>query len=226
MAIIIGSATQITFAGGGYCVISANWDFNPGVQRLYCIGEWTPRDDLTFYRPQETLSLNIYSPGPVYEVPPSMSCVDASTLSATIVPASCGETFETLSGEWHVQSYSYSREDPNMPGQESWQLIRWKNLSTTLPAGANFTPPTYVMRMISEGQSTESAVWPAVSQETGIVFTGTPIQSQSGSVSAGAVTSSAFKTYHGILYSVGGGSSAAGVIGSGQGSINYTQLYI
>jgi hypothetical protein len=58
MAIVIGAATQVSF--GNACAISANWSYSPNVQRLYCIGEWTPSTDRTFYRPTESLNITIY----------------------------------------------------------------------------------------------------------------------------------------------------------------------
>ena len=85
MAIVIGAATQVSFAGA--CVLSANWSYSPNVERLYCIGEWVPSQ--VFYRPTESLSLTIYAPGPTYSVAPSTSCADANTISASVSRASC-----------------------------------------------------------------------------------------------------------------------------------------
>ena len=109
MAIVIGAATTVSF--GDACVISANWGSSPNVQRLYCIGEWTPRSDLIFEKPVETLNFTIYAPGPLYSSQPTQSCADANTLQASIAPAACGEDFDALSGDWFVTSYSYSKDD-------------------------------------------------------------------------------------------------------------------
>lgn len=212
MAIVIGAATQVEFNGA--CVISANWSYSPNVQRLYCIGEWTPSDERTYYRPTETLSLTIYAPGPTYNTEPTTSCADANGISASITPAACGDSFGSLTGSWLVNSYNYSKDDATLPGQESWSLTRWKNLNSTPPN--NFVEPTYVMRGITEGQATP---------EAGIVFTGTTVETETGSVSAGGF-GRADTLEVGVVESVGGGSSSAGDTGQGSASIPYTPLYI
>jgi len=210
MAIVIGAATQVSFAGA--CVLSANWSYNPNVERLYCIGEWVPSQ--VFYRPTESLSLTIYAPGPTYDVAPSTSCVDANTISASVTPAACGESYPAMSGSWLVNQYSYSKEDAAMAGQETWSLTRWKSLSSSLPGGT--IEPTYVLRGIAEGEGTMNA---------GIVFEGTTITSYNGSVSANSF-GRADTVYIGVVSLVGGGSSAAGETGQGSVSIPYTPLYI
>ena len=212
MAIVIGAATEVSF--GGACAISANWGYSPNVQRLYCIGEWTPDDSRVYYRPTETLNITIYAPGPTYTTTPTTSCADANTLSAGVSPASCGGTFTSLTGNWLVNSYSYSKDDATMPGQESWSMTRWKNLNST--PSSNFVEPTYVMRGISEGQATDNA---------GITFTGTTVETTTGSVSAGGF-GRADTLDVGVVVSVGGGSSSSGDTGQGSASMPYTPLYI
>ena len=73
------------------------------------------------------------------------------------------------------------------------------------------------MRGITEGQSTGS--------ESGIVFDGTTVEASSGNVSAGGFGKADILEM-GVVSAVGGGSSAAGVIGQGSASIPYTSLYI
>lgn len=211
-SIVIGSATQVSFNGA--CVISANWGYNPNVQRLYCIGEWVPDSTRTYYRPTETLNLTIYAPGPSYNTDPTESCTDANTISASIDPAACGDSVSSLSGNWMVTSYSYTKDDASLPGQESWSLTRWQNLATT--PGGNFIEPTYVMRGITEGQATV---------EAGISFTGTTTETQTGSVSANSF-GKADTLELGVVTSVGGGSSSTGDTGQGSASMPYTPLYI
>lgn len=215
MAIVIGAATTVSF-GSNTCVINANWGYNPNVQRLYCIGEWTPDDSRTFYRPTETLNLTIYAPGPTHDVLPTTSCSDANSIDASISPTVCGGiSTGSLSGAWLVSSYSYTKEDAAMPGQESWSLTRWKNLNSTPPN--NFVEPTYVMRGMSEGQATGNA---------GIVFVpGSTVQSSTGSVSANSLGRVDILE-SGVVTRIGGGSSAAGEIGQGSASMQYTPLYI
>jgi len=212
MAIVIGAASQVEFAGT--CVISANWSYSPNVQRLYCIGEWIPSQERTFYKPTESLNLTVYSPGPTHQIEPTQDCQDANGVTASIDPAACGETFNAFSGEWLVTSYSYTKDDATLPGQESWSLSRWKNFSTSNPP--NTVEPTYVMRGISEGQSDGNS---------GITFQGTTVETSTGNVSAGGF-GKADRLEMGVITSVGGGSSAAGDLGQGSASIPYTQLYI
>lgn len=212
MAIVIGAATQVSFESA--CVISANWGYNPNVQRLYCIGEWVPDDTRVYYRPTETLNLTIYAPGPSYSTEPTTSCADANTISASITPSACGGSFSSLTGSWLVTSYSYSKDDATLPGQESWALTRWKDLNSTPPS--NYVEPTYVMRGISEGQATP---------EAGITFTGTTVDTQTGNVSAGGF-GKADELEVGVVSNVGGGSSTAGDTGQGSASMPYTPLYI
>lgn len=210
-SIVIGSATQVSFYGA--CVISANWGYNPGPQRLYCIGSWNPYD--TYYRPTETLNLTIYAPGPTYDVEPTQTCADANTLNASITPAACGDdNYGTLGGQWYGTSYSYTKDDASLPGQESWSLTKWQNLDANTPS--NTVEPTYVMRGISEGQATNNA---------GVLFTGELSNSYTGNVSAGGF-GRADTLDAGVVERVGGGSSAAGETGQGSVSIPYTPLYI
>lgn len=211
MAIVIGAATTVSF--GNTCVVSANWGSNPNTQRLYCIGEWTPNEDLTMEKPVETLSLTVYAPGPTYSVAPTESCTDANTISASISPAACGGTFESLSGEWFVTSYSYTKDDALSPAQESWSMQRWV-------AGTNGTPtPSYVLRGITEGQSTSPE------STTGITFNGTTTTSYTGNVSAGGM-GKADVLMAGVISKVGGGLNDQGELGNGSASIPYTPLWL
>jgi hypothetical protein len=212
MAIVIGAATQVSFEGA--CVISANWGYNPNVQRLYCIGEWIPDEDHVYYRPTETLNLTIYSPGPTYDTSPSETCADANSISASVSPAACGGSFGSLTGNWLVNSYSFSKDDASLPGQESWSLTRWKDLNSTPPT--NYIEPTYVLRGISEGQATGNA---------GVVFTGSTVETETGNVSAGGF-GRADTLEVGVVSQVGGGSSTAGDTGQGSASMPYTPLYL
>jgi len=208
MAIVIGAATQVSF--GNACVVSANWGANPNVQRLYCIGEWAPRENMTFEKPIETLSLTIYSPGPSYDVSPTESCTDANTISASISPAACGETFNALSGDWFVTSYSFTKDDPLIPSQESWSMQRWVQ-------GGNNTPlPSYVLRGISEGQGTDNA---------GITFVGATTTSFTGNVSAGGM-GKAETIEMGVVSNIGGGTTQQGETGQGSVSMPYTPLWL
>jgi hypothetical protein len=205
MAIVIGAATIVQFVGA--CVVSASWGYNPNPQRLFCLGEWTPRT--TLIKPTRTLNLVVYSPGPSYSTQPTTSCTDANRISASIAPAACGGSFPSMSGSWWVTGYSFSKDDAQMPGQESWSLTDFK-------AGSGNENPTYVLRGISDGQGTPNA---------GITFTGSTIESSSGSVSAGGF-GQAYEILTGVVSRVGGGDGSVGTTGTGNVSIPYTPLYI
>lgn len=210
MAIVIGAATVINFYSK--CVISANWGATPNTQRLYCIGEWEPNADLTIEKPTETMSLTIYAPGPSYDTLPTTACENANIVSASISPAACGESFDSLSGNWYVNSYSYSKEDALSPAQESWSMQRWV-------AGSNNTPlPSFVLRGITEGQATDEAI-------AGITFIGTTSESYTGNVSAGGF-GKADTLEMGVISQVGGGSNAQGDFGQGSASMPYTPLWL
>jgi hypothetical protein len=160
------------------------------------------------------LSVTIYSPGPSYDVTPSQSCSDASSISASVSPAACGDSVEGVSGSWMVTGYNYTKEDKSMPGQESWSLTRWKDVPA--PSGGTYVEPTYVLRGIAEGQATGNA---------GITFTGSTTEVSSGSVSAGGF-GRADVLEVGVVSNVGGGSSSVGDTGQGSANIPYTPLYI
>ena len=80
----------------------------------------------------------------------------------------------------------------------------------------NYVEPTYVLRGIAEGQATDNA---------GIIFSGTTVSTQTGSVSAGGF-GRADTLEVGVVSRVGGGSSSSGDTGQGSASIPYTPLYI
>ena len=202
MAIIIGAATTVSFMGA--CVTSANWGANPNNQRLYCLGSWDPH--LVISKPTETLSLTIYAPGSSYNTTPTTGCFNANTIAASVSPAACGPSAGGVSGNWYVTSYSYSKDDANMPGTESWAMQKWIGV----------LQPTYVMRGIVEGQGTPNS---------GINFDSIDGETSTGSVSAGGFGKADDLTI-GVVGSVGGGSSAQGDTGQGSASISYTDLYL
>lgn len=206
MAVIISAGTTVSF--GGACVISANWNYNPNTQRLYCLGSWTPYDEIE--KPTETVSLTIYAPGPTYSVVASDTCVNVQNYAISISPAGCGDNLPGgITGNFAVSGYSYSKGDAQAPGQESWSFTRW--------TGTN--APNYVIRGIAEGSATDPII------NTGIVFSGDTSEGSSGSVSAGA-TGTVDVTYYGVVSAIGGGTSARGELGNGSASIPLTPLWI
>jgi hypothetical protein len=215
MSIVIGAGTSVSFYGA--CVVSANWGYNPNTQRLYCIGDWSPA--YTYDKPTETLSLVIYSGtgGPVYNTSPTESCANANQVSASVDPAACGDAVASISGDWWVNSYGYSKDDPLLPGQETWSMQRWVEGSY-----GSIPVPTYVLRGITEGQATKSSS----DADPGITFTGATVISETGSVSAGGIGRADEMTI-GVVVQVGGSESpASGKVGQGSASIPYTPLWI
>lgn len=219
MTVVIGAASNAELGGGDRCIISANWNFEPGRQDAFCLGSFTPSSDHTIYKPQMTLSLTLYAPGPEYSTDASTNCEEPQgDISASVIPASCDTGVDGASGNWWVTSYNYSKGSKDQPAQESWSLTKWVDM----PSGSTPTDrtinPTYIIRGITQGQSTDAAV-------TGITFIDTFAESKEGSVSAGG-QGQASTTTHGIVSAVGGGSSAVSDLGNGSATIPYTPLYI
>jgi hypothetical protein len=211
MAIVIGAATEVYFMDS--CVVSAQWGFNPNTQRLYCLGEWTPREDLRYDRPTQTVSLTIYSGrSGTYSTLPSIVCEFANRANVSISPAACGGTFASIDGEFYVDNYSYSKDDAVLPAQETWGMMMYTD------DGENAVLPSHVLRGIAEGTSSNPSL-------TGITFTGATVMSVTGNVQAGGF-GKADNIEQGVVISVGAGQNISGEIGQGSVSIPYTPLYI
>jgi hypothetical protein len=236
MGIIIGAGTIVNFANLGSCVTSVNWGYSPNPQRLYCIGEWSPR--FIFNKPTETMSVTIYTGTGIsllYDTTPHLECRAANNpadiVFAEVDAAGCGTGVTSVTGNWYVVGYNFNKDDPLMPGQESWSLQRWATYGTVGQPG--YVPaPTYIIRGITEGQSTPLD-GTAEYVRTGIRFTGTTVssphgaavQATTGSVSAGG-QGRADVTYYGTVDRVGGGESVAGKIGNGSATIPYTPMWL
>lgn len=206
MGIIIGSGTTVSFGG---CPISANWGASANSQRLYCLGRTDPYK--TINKPTLNLSITLYAPGPTYATPVSTGCSNAGIIGASVAPAGCaGGGGDGVSGSWWVTSYSYSKGDAVMPGQESWSMTQW-----VTDASGGTAAAFVILRGNAEGTGTPNA---------GIAFGTTTLSSSSGSVSAGGFGRSD-TLIGGTVDSVGGGSSATGDTGQGSASIPYTQLF-
>ena len=133
-------------------------------------------------------------------------CTDANTIPASVSPAVCGGSSTGVSGDWFVTQYSYTKEDPVLPGQESWSLTQW--IGSLIP--------NYVLRGISEGEGTANS---------GIVFGPGTVTAYNGSVSANSLGRADIVS-QGIVISVGGGEGSGGSTGTGSVSIPYTPLYL
>lgn len=218
MAVIIGQATTVSF--GDACVQQVSWNANPNVQRLYCLDGTFQAWKLSA-KPSITVNLSIYSPGPTYDCSPSTECESFSggDIECSVSPGVCGDSSITgIDGTFYVNSYSFSKEDASMPGQESWSLITWDSTIVDTGVIELVAVPTYVIRGTAEGQATDSTI-------TGITFEQTTGTFTTGSVSAGQVGKADVITT-GIVNTVGGGSTSAGDIGNGSVSIPIQPLYI
>lgn len=212
MSVVIGAGTTVVFDPGA-CAVSVSWGYSPNPQRLYCLGSWTPWS--TIQKPTENLSITVYADGTgSHSITPTNACANANMINASVDATICGIPVASVSGDWFVSGYNYSKEDPIGPGQESWSLTRWV-------AGGGTPAPTYTLRGIAEGQAShESGVI-----NSGVVFTGTPTEATSGNVSAGSV-GRAYTTYVGTVITIGGGTGIAGETGTASVSIPYTPLWI
>lgn len=217
LTIIIGGASTVSFPGAT-CVVSAQWGFNPGRQDAFCLGSFLPSAVNTIYKPQQTLSVTIYAPGNTHAIPASTTCDNASTISASVSPATCLGNVEGVSGSWFVTGYSFSKESRDAPGQESWSLQKWTGISNLITDNVGKTvEPTSVIRGISQGQATDLSL-------CGISFTSEFAESNSGSVSAGGLGKAQTMIY-GTVNSVGGGTSSMDEQATGSVTIPYTPLY-
>ncbi|RLC09433.1 MAG: hypothetical protein DRI24_21770 [Deltaproteobacteria bacterium] len=226
ISVVIGAGTTVDFGNQNACIISANWGFNPGRADAFCLGSFESNPEYVLYKPTQTLSLTGYAPvQSSFTIPPSVDCDDASTINASVSPATCEETISSdVSGSWFVQSYSFSKESMDQPAQETWSLIKYKDLDDFLTSQGvssdRIAIPSGVTRGITMGESTEED-----GVGTGIQFSSVFAQSQTGSVSAGGFGKVSF-IYSGTVEAVGGGSSSAAFVGTGSASIPYTPLYI
>jgi len=190
MAILIGAGTTITsaqFPNGG--IASIQFGFQPDIQRLFQLGSFSPYD--TFIRRTRTLQVSVYGSRPdgaggsiPYSVAPSVTCVDANSVTATVNPATCVAGLDPFTNEYWVTSYSYQKEQTGY-GQESWSM-------TTAPILDNFTGTIVMMRGIPDGTiatgpgTMASADMGLVVDETGSNDAlGNPVQGENGSVQAG-----------------------------------------
>lgn len=226
MAVVIGAGTVITGTDfSSACVVSVNWACNPNVQRLYCLGSTIPQ--YQFARPIQTLSIVIYSQtnGPTYSTEASITCDVDSYLSAGVSPAHCDVDVPgvTAYSDWVLVNYGYSKDDPNMPGQETWGLQRWPSGSESdceIGAGLTVTVPEHIIRGIAEGQ----AATETENSTPGVVFDGVLSYSDTGNVSAGAVGRYDRLTY-GTVSQVGGSGNESGKTGQGSVSVPYTPVW-
>lgn len=248
MAVVIGSQTQVTMTipviGGGvwdqFCVVSINWSYNPNIQRYYCLGS-SEHPAFSVAKPTESLSVAVYTPyisstnfdpnAGFYGVGHSEDCTAQEDQITVIVdPGLCTEQslgyIGPISTVWYLNNYGFSKDDPNLPGQETWALVSYP----TEDLDGNPTDavaPNVVLRGIAEGQATVTYTSPYNDADPGVVFTGKDvIKSSTGNVAAGGIGRIDYVSY-GVASAVGGSSnlpSQADQFGrTGQGSVSVPQ---
>jgi hypothetical protein len=226
MGVIIGFGTDVTGIFSGTCAISAQWGVNPNTQRLYCLGSFSAYK--TIEKPTETLNVTVYSPpggsgiGP-YDIPPSNSCTTPTPqLTAGVNPASCDAEVVSFSyNDWQITSYSYSKSDAQMPGQETWGLTRWVAGSDPIESPA----PTVLIRGITEG-SANVAFGETDGSLVGLDFEDSSIlESLAGSVSAGQQGTSD-RSLTGVVERVGAPVAGGGDICNGSANIPITPMWL
>lgn len=197
--IVIGFGTNVTGLFADACVTSLNWGYNPESQRLYCLGSMTAA--FVVQRPIETISLTVYSDATTgvtnaIDVRPSEDCGGLADYNIGVTFGNCvgqqpDDIVDSYSSPWYLTSYAFSKEEPNMPGQETWSFQRWVTLDgSSIPSYPRTVgnteylaaaQPTVILRNVSEGQTTSQSV-------TGVTLDNdTVIYSRSGSVSAGQI---------------------------------------
>jgi len=210
MGLVIGYGTIANI--DNMCAANVSWGANPNTQRLYCLnGTFSPF--ITITRPTINVNMTVYVPsggGHSYTVEPSDHCTTQDAVAnayVNISPASCatGGNLPEIHQRMIINSYSVSREDYQLPVQETYGLIRWVE-----------NPPSYVIRGIAEGSGTDNS---------GISFSGTTTEATQGSVSAGGVGKADF-IIMGAVRSFGGPNIPAGETAQGSVSIPHTPLWI
>jgi len=216
MAIIIGSATNVEF--GGACVIQAQWGFTPNNQDAYCLdGVGDPVPARTTFKPEQSLSLTLYAPGPVHAVPLTKNCVDASVIAATITPGSCSGAVGNITGnDWMVTSYNYSKETRDAIAQESWSLVKY--LGFAVEDISSLLAPTAVLRTASQGQSSNDS--------TGVIIPIPIATANTGSISVGSLGKAETMNIGKVTQVGGGGGATSSPAATGSAQMAYTPIYV
>jgi len=233
LAVIIGSASTVVspqFPNGG--IVSVQFGFNPQIERLYQLGSFAPYD--TTVTRTRTISLTVYgkradgSGGSLpFNVSPSISCVDTSTVNITVNPASCVSSLLPFAGNYFLNSYGYTKSATGF-GQESWSF-------TSKPDITGYTGTIVMLGGIPEGTISTG---PGVMSSTQMGVTvdaaasndslGNQIEGETGSVSGGTPGLGNFDIQrHVIVTSVGNSEGKLdGLTGSASITIPLTPVYL
>lgn len=170
MAFIIGSSTITNLVG----VQSVSVTQNPSIQYQYALGNTSPHFKVITVQTQ--ISISTYGgQGYTTSLPVSTGCTDASTVPFSIFPGSCVGTVNSISGDYFLSGYSYSKQVESF-GTQTYNLID-KPIITIEGQVANFPEP-----IMLRGQATGQAVNQPI---TGITFGGTTSSGISIQVNAG-----------------------------------------
>jgi hypothetical protein len=225
MAVVIGSQTfvslTIPMTNGSdwtdFCVVSINWSYTPNIQRYYCLGQVAPA--FTISKPSESLSVAVYTPyigvelpgAGFYDVTPSEDCEDQDNKITVVVdPGICDEWSADFKGPisttWYLNNYGFSKDDPNLPGQETWALTAYPTVDLD-GVSTSAVAPDSVVRGIAEGQATVLFDAPYHDADPGVVFdTEGQIKASTGNVQAGQQGRIDYQIY-GTASAVGGSSN-------------------
>lgn len=249
MAVVIGSQTLVTMSvpmtngldWDTFCFVSINWGYNPNIQRYYCLGQTTPA--YTISKPTESLSVAVYTPyiGPgdlpaagFYDVEAQTDSVcddQPNKITVTVSPGICDEQAGAYEGPisslWYLNNYGFSKDDPNLTGQETWALTAYP--TTDLDgASTSAVAPDAVIRGVAEGQATTLLSTPYNDADPGVVFdTEGQFKSSTGNVQAGGATGRIDYLVYGVATAVGGSSNSPDQISQfgriGNGSVSVQQ---
>lgn len=246
MAVVIGSQTNVSMSipmtngqdHTDFCFVSINWGYNPNIQRYYCLGDPAPAYSIS--KPTESLSVVVYSP--YITAVPSTGFYDVSSQTTTdcedqtnkvtvnVSPGICDEQAASyigpISSLWYLNNYGFSKDDPNLPGQETWAFTAYPTTDLT-GATTDAVAPDAVIRGIAEGQATVTTASPYNDADPGVEFEAEgQVKASTGNVQAGAQGRIDYLTY-GVASSVGGSgnvpSQAAQFGRTGQGSVSVQQ---
>lgn len=251
MTVIIGSATVVDaptiWTQGG--IISVNYSFTPGIQRLWQIGSFQPFDVFIPF----TTTLEITSYGRRYDgsggsaqldvTPSDHGCVDPESHIITVSPATCLEPSLSFQGKYYVTAYSYQKAAFGH-GVESWSFTSEPTYGQNPYVPAD--PPVgyrsaRMVRGISEGTMSVGQGYLEFEDFLGVKINNqasnfptsqaTPIITTQGSVTAGPDTfGSHEKTRHIVVdkvgHSMGNNDQINGVAGQVSVNVPLTPIYI
>ena len=214
MAFILSSDTTISNPFGN--AVSVNTAVNARRQDLYHLSSTNPIYDIIINY-KTTLTVNVYSPGPAYSTAHSVNCQIPEALEVSVVPGFCGAVIRGLQlrDDFYVSGYSYSKNRDSF-GIESWSLT---TADKYYDEDFELIYESAFFRGVAMGTSTSPF------NNTGVVFTGETVQSQSMSVSAGFPgIGTANVLHYGRVTQVGRGVGPGNVDGKANVTIPYVAV--